>query len=113
MSRSSKRISREAQARKIALQMVKSRKELSKLREQLLMGKTLDAKRNNRVIELTRKINNYKASIIHMGLDPKDAAKWAKAELETHPRVKRGAIKHRRSNGIGMYGLGSSVKIWK
>ena len=113
MAKSSKKKTRDEQARKIAVQLVKARKQLLELRRKLLETGAIDEDRRRQAIDLIAKINNYKQQLIEMGLDPKEAAKWAMEQNKTNRKGKRSSVKRPRGSGIGMYGLGNSVKIWR
>lgn len=113
MAKSSKEKTRGEQARKIAVQLVKARKQLLVLRRKLTETGAIDEGRRQEAIDLITKINNYKQQLIEMGLDPKEAAKWAVEQNKTKRKGKRLSVKRPRGSGIGMYGLGNSVKIWR
>ena len=113
MLKSSKEKTRGAQARKIAVQLVKARKQLLVLRRKFTKTGAIDEARRQQAIDLITKINNYKQQLIEMGFDPKEAAKWAVEQSRTKRRGKRSSAKRPCGSGIGMYRLGNSVKIWR
>ena len=113
MVKSSKVKTRNAQARKVAIQLLKARKQLVVLRRTVVKAGSINEAQRRQAVELITKINNYKQQIIEMGFDPKEAAKWAAEQSKTKRKGKKSSVKRPRGSGIGMYSLGTSVKFWR
>lgn len=104
---------RNAQARKVAIQLLKARKQLVVLRRKFVKAGAINDAQRQQAVDLITKINNYKQQIIEMGFDPKEAAKWAAEQGKTNRKGKKSSVKRSRGGGIGMYNLGNSVKFWR
>ena len=113
MVKSSKEKTRNAQARKIAIQLLKARKQLVVLRRTFVKAGSINEAQRQQAVDLITKINNYKQQIIEMGFDPKEASKWAAEQSKNKRKGKKSSVKRPRGSGIGMYSLGNSVKFWR
>lgn len=113
MVKSSKVNTRNAQARKVAIQLLNARKQLLVLRRKFVKAGAINEAQRQQAIDLITKINNYKQQIIEMGFDPKEAAKWAAEQSKAKRKGKKSSAKRPRGSGIGMYSLGNSAKFWR
>lgn len=100
-------------AREAARELVKKREALKKLKEGEPLGPVEAMKAGN----LIREIETLKKKIEGLGFDPVLAASAAaalmiKESLKVPTKGKNLKIKRRRG-GVGMYGLGTSVKVWR
>ena len=107
-----------AEAKKIALTMQRRRHQLAALMRKADLKGGLKAEELVQVKALAAKICSAKASIELLGFDVKMAATWAHGEIfAAGKKKKRGAKRVSRKNtngsGVGMYGLGNSIKAWK
>lgn len=112
MSKASKNQRKLTQAKTIALKIVRQRKQLADLKRSIERTGSLDDNQKAQVKHLIEKIDKAKKAIEALGFDPSQATSWAKTARKKAKR--KGVVpKQKKRNGIGMYGLGSSLKVWK
>ena len=102
-------------AKKAATLLVSQRKKLRQLLNRLEVRGHLSAEEQSAATNLIAQIEKSKATLEQLGFDPNQAASWVKStELATHKKRKGKAPKRpKRKSGIGMYGLGNSLKVWR
>ena len=113
MSKASKQKTRMEQARKTARLLVLRRDELSKLTGKAEKGGELTEDQLFQVGSLIKRIENLKVSLERLDLDVDEAVRWAASERKKKKTAKGSAPKRRRGGGVGMYGLGNSIKVWR
>lgn len=100
-------------AQEAAREVVKKREILKKLKER----EALSPSQAEEAAGLVRQIEELKARIEALGFDPKLATSAAAALMIKEAlkvKGKGGKTKvRRRRGGVGMYGLGSTIKIWR
>ncbi|OAN68286.1 hypothetical protein A8B83_02355 [Rhodobacteraceae bacterium EhC02] len=100
-------------ARDAAIALLKKRDALKKLKSKETLSETDRIK----ALDLVREIEVLKTKISNLGFDPKVAASSAAAWLRKDAlKVKTKGLKisqRGRVGGVGMYGLGTSLKNWR
>ena len=96
-----------AQAKRI----VQARKRLRTLLDKAKQGGDLSVQEKTEIRNLLRQINDLKQAIAAEGLDPRQAVSSLSVPLKK-PGAK-GRRKGKGRSGIGMYGLGPTIKIWR
>ncbi len=112
MSKVSKQKKRLAEAKKIALGLVQRRKQLSSLKRIAEKNDGITENQLTQAKSLIERINKSKVALVARGFDPNEAAGWAIEAQKKSQKSKRTAPKKQKRGGIGMYGLGNSIKIW-
>jgi len=97
----------------MAILLVRKREQLAKLKQSMEGGGDLSKNQKAHLRGLVGKINSYKFALIQMGFGPDDAAAWAREARKTKSKGAGAAPKASKRSGIGMYGLGHSIKAWK
>jgi Holliday junction resolvasome RuvABC DNA-binding subunit len=99
-------------AKAIALKIVRQRKQLADLKRIIERTGSLDENQKAQAKHHLQEIDRAKKAIEALGFDPSQATTWAKTAKKQSKR-KSAAPKQKKRDGIGMYGFGSSLKVWK
>jgi hypothetical protein len=112
VSKASKNQKKLTEAKTIALKIVLQREQLADLKRIIELTGSLDDNQQAQVKHLVEKIARAKKAIEALGFDTRQATKWAKTSKK-QTKHKGIVPKQKKRSGIGMYGLGSSLKVWK
>ncbi|WP_170339705.1 hypothetical protein [Ruegeria arenilitoris] len=115
-NKKNKGVGKLAQAKKLALKNEGRRKQLRALLKKAKAGEALSPKELEEAKTLVARINKSKEQIEDMGFDPKQAFAWAKSESKKGKKSRKiSKFRSRRSrgSGVGTYGLGNSMRVWR